>query len=80
MDGRIHTVSFPEDSLPLDAALFLRRTSQLESPPLVERGSRFVLTFEDAPSGRYRFRSEGPGGEAWGLIVVGASTEPSRDR
>lgn len=75
VDGRIHTVSFPEDSLPLDAVLFLRRTSQLRSPPLVDRGSRFVLDFEDAPSARYRFLSEGPGGEAWGVIVVGEPTE-----
>lgn len=71
VDGRVHTVSFPEDSLPLDAALFLERTSQLRSPPLVDRGSRFVLTLEGAPSGRYVFRSEGTGGEAWGVIRVG---------
>lgn len=71
VDGRVHTVSFPEDSLALDAALFLERTSQQRSPPLVDRGSRFVLTFEGAPGGRYRFRSEGPGGEAWGTLLVG---------
>lgn len=75
VDGRVHTVSFPEDSLALDAALFLERTAQMRSPPLVDRGSRFVLTFEGAPGGRYRFRSEGPGGEAWGTLVVGDSPE-----
>lgn len=80
VDGRIHTVTFPEDSLAMDAALFLRRTSQLRSPPLVDRGSRFVLTFEDAPPGRYPFRSDGPGGEAWGLILVGEGEEVPRDR
>lgn len=71
VDGRIHTVTFPEDSLPLDGALFLQRTGQMESPPLVDRGSRFVVTLEEAPPGRYRFRSQGPGGEAWGVLLVG---------
>lgn len=70
VDGRVHTVSFPEDSLPLPAALFLERTSQTRSPPLVDRGSRFVVTFEGAPRGRYPFLSRGPGGEAWGTLVV----------
>lgn len=73
VDGRVHTVSFPEDSLALDATLFLERTSQLRSPPLVDRGSRFVVTFQGAPEGRYPFRSRGPGGEAWGVLVVGGS-------
>ncbi len=73
VDGRVHTVSFPEDSLALDAALFLERTSQLQSPPLMDRGSRFVVTLEGAPRGRYRFRSRGAGGEAWGTLLVGDS-------
>lgn len=73
VDGRVHTVSFPEDSLALDAALFLERTSQLRSPPLMDRGSRFVVTFEGAPRGRYRFRSRGAGGDAWGILLVGDS-------
>jgi len=73
VDGRIHTVSFPEDSLALDAALYLARTNQADSPPLTDRGSRFVITLEGAPEGRYRFRSRGPGGEAWGTLVVGDS-------
>lgn len=69
-DGRVHTVDFPEDSLELEVAHFLRRTSQLRSPPLVDRGARFILSLERAPLGRYRFRSEGAGGEAWGVIRV----------
>lgn len=73
VDGRVHTVSFAEDSLDLEAALFLERTSQMRSPPLVDRGSRFVITLEGAPRGRYRFRSRGPGGDAWGTLVVGDS-------
>jgi len=70
VDGRVHTVRFPEDSLTEALASFLRRTDQLESPPLVERGSRFVLTFENAPRGRYPFVSEGTGGSARGVLLV----------
>lgn len=71
VDGRVHTVRFPEDSLGPARAAFLRRTGQLESPPLVERGARFVVIFRDAPPGRYPFRSDGSGGVAWGVLVVG---------
>lgn len=74
VDGRVHTVSFAEDSLAPDAARFLRRTSQLRSPPLVDRGARFVLSFQGAPGGRYPYRIEGPGGEAWGAILVEGSS------
>lgn len=70
VDGRVHTVRFPPDSLTTAAREFLRRTEQLESPPLVERGSRFVLTFEGAPFGRYPFVSDGNGGSTWGVVVV----------
>lgn len=75
VDGRVHTLSFPRDSLALDAALFLERTDQMDSPPLTDRGSRFVVTLEGAPEGRYPFRSRGPGGEAWGTLVVGDAVE-----
>ncbi|MFW6200523.1 MAG: hypothetical protein ACOC8K_08120, partial [Gemmatimonadota bacterium] len=34
VDGRVHTVGFPETGLAPDVALFLERTSQLQSPPL----------------------------------------------
>lgn len=70
VDGRVHTIRFAADSLPLDARLFLQRTSQLESPPLVDRSSRFVLTFDGAPEGRYGYLVEGPGGAARGVVVV----------
>jgi len=72
VDGRVHSVRFPRDSLTAEAAAFLSRTSQLASPPLVDRGSRFVLTFEGAPPGRYPFLVEGSGGAGQGVIVVGA--------
>lgn len=70
VDGRVHVVEFPGDSLSPITAEFLRESRQLESPPLVDRGSRFVVSFRGAPAGRYLFRSRGSGGEAWGEIVV----------
>lgn len=72
VDGRIHTVYFePEDS---SGALadFLSRTGQMSSPPLLDRESRFVVTFRGAPTGSYPFRVEGPGGAVRGLVVVQA--------
>ncbi len=70
VDGRVHTVRFPLDSLSARTADFLRRTDQLESPPLLDRDARYVLTFEDAPGGRYPFVSDGGGGSAGGVVVV----------
>lgn len=70
VDRRIHTVSFEVDSLGAEGRRFLTETAQLESPPLLTAGSRFVVTFRDAPSGVYPFRSEGPGGSGRGRIVV----------
>ena len=69
-DGRIHTVTFPPDSLAGEAAEFLRSTGQDRSPPLVERESRFLVSFRDAPAGRYPFRIEGNGQATWGAVVV----------
>lgn len=70
VDGRVHVLEFPVDSLSPLTAEFLRDTRQLESPPLVDRGSRFVVSFRGAPAGRYPFRSHGSGADAWGEIVV----------
>lgn len=70
VDGRIHTVSFVDDSLSTEARSFLRGTRQTASPPLLDQGARFVVDLEGAPPGRYPFRSEGPGGDARGEIVV----------
>jgi plastocyanin len=71
VDHRVHTVVFPPDSLTCQARSFLEETGQGASPPLVSRGSRFVLRLEGAPSGRYPFVSEGHGGTAKGVVVVG---------
>lgn len=71
-DRRPHTVAFLVDSLPDSAAAFLRGSAQEGSPPLVERESRFLVTFEGAPEGRYPFVIEGTGEAAPGAIVVAA--------
>jgi len=82
VDHRVHTVWFPPDSLTAEALAFLISTEQEESPPLLRRGSRFVLVLEDAPAGRYPFISQGHGGTAVGVIEVGLppaslASEPS---
>jgi plastocyanin len=69
-DHRVHTVTFPADSLAPEARAFLESTGQLGSPPLVSRGTRFVLRLQDAPPGRYPFVSDGHGGTAHGVILV----------
>jgi len=46
VDHRVHTVWFPPDSLAAEALAFLISTEQEESPPLLRRGSRFVLVLE----------------------------------
>jgi plastocyanin len=70
VDRRVHTLRFPADSLGPAARDFLWSTEQDGSPPLVGQGSRFVVTFENAPPGRYPFVSRGYGEEACGTIIV----------
>lgn len=69
-DRRPHTVAFLLDSLPGTAADFLQASAQEGSPPLVEPESRFLVTFRDAPEGRYPFVIEGTGTAARGAVVV----------
>ncbi len=71
-DWMVHEVRFDTDSLDASAGEFLTRTGQGASPPLVERDARFVLTFEDAPPGRYTYRLQGNRESARGVIVVAA--------
>lgn len=73
-DGRVHEVRFEADSLGAEARAFLERTDQMASPPLVNEGERFVVSFRDAPEGRYPFTAEGNEGPARGVVVV----RPSR--
>lgn len=69
-DRRLHTIAFLLDDMDPSAADFLRTTDQVASPPLLELGSRFVLSFRGAPAGRYPYRLEGNGEPARGLVIV----------
>jgi len=69
-DWLIHEVIFELDSLGTAARAFLERTDQTSSPPLIQRDSRFVVSFEDAPEGRYPYRLEGNGRPSRGAVVV----------
>lgn len=71
LDHRVHTLTFPLDSLSSEVRLFLEESEQTSSPPLVTQGSRFILNLENAPPGRYPFVSHGHGGRAVGLVQVG---------
>jgi hypothetical protein len=75
-DRRLHTVRFVLDGLPPDAADFLRSTEQVASPPLLELDARFVVSFREAPDGRYPYVVEGNGEPARGSVVVGSEGGP----
>jgi plastocyanin len=75
VDGRIHELAFEPDSLALDALDFLRRTGQMKSPPMIDRGTRFLVDFEDAPDGRYVFHGRTVGPPVYAVIVIGV-TQP----
>lgn len=72
-DWLIHEVVFEPDSVGASGWAFLARTDQTASPPLIDRDSRYVLSFEEAPPGRYPYRLEGNGAPGRGVIIV---TEP----
>jgi plastocyanin len=69
-DWLIHEVVFEADSMSAEQWAFLERTDQVASPPLIDLGSRYVLTFAAAPPGRYPFTLEGNGRPGRGAIVV----------
>lgn len=69
-DWLIHEVIFERDSVGGDGWDFLERTDQTASPPLIDKESRYVLSFVGAPTGRYPYRIEGNGGPGRGVIVV----------
>lgn len=69
-DWFVHEVAFERDSLGTDARAFLERTDQLASPPLLHQDARFVVSFADAPEGRYPYLLEGNGSPGRGVIVV----------
>lgn len=69
-DRRVRTVSFLLDGLTADQAEFLRSSGQDRSPPLLELGSRFLVTFDGAPLGRYPFVVEGNERPIYGAVAV----------
>lgn len=78
-DWLVHEILFDTTALTPAQRGFLERTDQLHSPPLIDRGSRYVLSFVDAPEGRYTYRLEGNGTASRGTIVV-ASPEGRASR
>jgi len=74
-DWLVHEILFDSAVLTPSQRSFLERTDQMFSPPMIDRGSRYVLSFVDAPPGRYTYRLEGNGSASRGTIVV-ASPEP----
>jgi len=72
-DWRVHEIRFEVDSLPGEARMFLERSDQVASPPLVDQGARFLVSFAGAPDGRYPFMAEGNGAPGRGVVVVGST-------
>jgi hypothetical protein len=70
LDHRVYLIAFDAPGLGAAESEFLRGTGQDSPPPLVERGSRLVLTFENAPAGRYPFSVETGGASSQGVILV----------
>jgi plastocyanin len=79
-DWLVHEILFDTTDLSASQRGFLARTDQMQSPPLIDRGSRYVLSFVDAPPGRYTYRLEGNGTASRGTIVVGAPGDGTRGR
>lgn len=71
-DRFVRMVEFREGELSPEGAEFLQRTGQLRSAPLLDRDARFVVSFRDAPAGRYPYRAEGNYGVVQGVVVVRA--------
>jgi plastocyanin len=69
-DSRVYVVRFALESLSPRQRTFLRERRQEASPPLVEPGARFVLSFADAPPGDYPYLVEGYGTPVRGRIRV----------
>jgi plastocyanin len=67
-DHRTHAFAFQADALSGPVRDYLERTDQLRGPPLVNRGSAWVVVLEDAPPGRYPFLCRTH--DAYGLLVV----------
>jgi hypothetical protein len=72
-DGFVRVIRFEIDSLNAEARAWVRAQGIEASPPLLARGARWVVSFSEAPTGRYAFRVEGPTEPGRGALVVGAA-------
>jgi len=77
VDHRIHRIVFPEDSLDAEGLKFLTESGAASSPPMTEKGNRFLLRLEGAPRLRYVFFSYSHGGVARGVIDLRADSTAS---
>lgn len=69
-DRRVHVIRFLEEEMDPGPRDFMEEMGQLRSPPLVDPGARFVVSFEGAPSGDYPFVSQGQQGPERGVVRV----------
>lgn len=69
-DNRVHTVHFQLQDMAEPARQFIQATAQLSSPPLISRGTRYVVSFEGAPRGFYPFTVRAHGKPVNGAVVV----------
>jgi plastocyanin len=69
-DGRLHHVRFDTTTTPAELDRWLAAGRRLRSPPLLNRDSRWVVDFADAPVGVYPFRLEGTGATGGGVVQV----------
>lgn len=69
-DGSPRLVAFALDSMSSESRRFLETAGARSSPPLVAAGSHWVVSFQEAPPGRYPFLVQGAGAAARGVIFV----------
>ena len=67
-DAGSHAIAFDGEGLSGEARGFLEKTGQMRSPPFMATGSTWVVSFKDAPPGRYAYRCPTHGVQ--GVITV----------
>ena len=69
-DSWVHEVRFELDSLGSEGFAFMNETDQAASHPMVSPDTRFLISLDGAPPGRYPFVVEGNGAPTRGAVVV----------
>ncbi|MEJ2539823.1 MAG: hypothetical protein P8188_07625 [Gemmatimonadota bacterium] len=72
-DGSPRLVRFALEEMNDSQRAFLDERGAAVSPPLVAVGAHWVVSFIDAPPGRYPFRVEGARGSVRGVVQVGGT-------